>query len=523
MATNRRRAGILVPLFSFPSATSWGIGELTDFAPFAAWLEKAGLRMLQMLPLNEMAAGQQSPYSALSAMAIDPIYISLSNVPDFASLGGERALSTSDQDALQDARHRATVDYAAVRALKTRTFEQAFARFRELEWCRDTERAREFKRYIADQSWWLEEYALFRAIHAREADRPWTEWPAPLQRRERDAIDQARRELADRVLFYKYLQWLADVQWKQARTAARKHGVEVFGDLPFMVDGDSADVWSRQEDFDFDLSTGVPPDAFSATGQDWGTPVYRWDVITAHDFRWLRDRARRSADLYDGYRIDHMVGFYRTYARPRDGRPPFFTPADEPDQISLGERLLGIFRQRGSDIVAEDLGTVPDFVRESLARLGVPGFRVLRWERYWHTDGQPFRDPADYPPVSVATSGTHDTETLASWWDAATADDRRKVSELPTIQRLPGPPLSDAYDSHVRDVLLEALYASGSDFLALPIQDIFGWRDRINAPATVSADNWTFRLPWPSDQLHDSPEARERQAQLRTWADRHQR
>src|SRR5262249_26413152 len=152
----------------------------------------------------------------------------------------------------------------------------------------------------------------------------------------------------------------------------------------------------------------APPDAFSATGQDWGMPVYRWDAIAADDFRWLRDRARRSADLYDGYRIDHLVGFYRTYGQPRDGDPPFFTPSDEADQKALGERIIEILRGAGAEVVAEDLGTVPDFVRESLVRLEVPGFRVFRWERHWDTDGQPFRDPTEYPVSSVATSGTHD-------------------------------------------------------------------------------------------------------------------
>ena len=118
-------------------------------------------------------------------------------------------------------------------------------------------------------------------------------------------------------------------------------------------------------------------------------PVYRWDVIAAQDFRWLRERARRGADLYDGYRIDHLVGFYRTFGRPRDGSPPFFTPAAQLDQELLGERVLDLFRSAGAEIIAEDLGTVPDFVRGSLARIGVPGFRVMRWERQWHAEDSP--------------------------------------------------------------------------------------------------------------------------------------
>jgi 4-alpha-glucanotransferase len=325
------------------------------------------------------------------------------------------------------------------------------------------------------------------------------------------------------VLFRQYLQWLAADQWRAARQAA--HPVALFGDLPFMVDRDSADVWARQQQFRLDASVGVPPDAFSATGQDWGMPVYRWDVIEADDFRWLRERARRSADLFDGYRVDHLVGFYRTYARPRDGSPAFFTPAEEPAQTRLGERLLAIFRESRAEIVAEDLGTVPDFVRASLWRVGVAGFRVLRWERHWHTQGQPFRDPSEYPSMSVAASGTHDTEPMAVWWERASAEERALVNRLPTIQRLTGGRgLLDApYVPAVRDALVEALLASGSDLVEFPIQDVFGWRDRINEPATVDDTNWSFKLPWPCDRLDEIPEARERQSALKEWSARHAR
>jgi len=292
-----------------------------------------------------------------------------------------------------------------------------------------------------------------------------------------------------------------------------------------MVDGDSADVWSRQQQFNLDVSIGAPPDAFSADGQDWGMPLYRWDVMALEDFRWLRERARRSADLFHGYRVDHLVGFFRTYGKPRGGGDGFFTPPDESSQLVLGERLLDLFRGAGAEIIAEDLGTVPDFVRASLARLGVPGYRVFRWERHWHTPGQPFRDPSEYPRVSVAASGTHDTEPVAIWWETAPEEERRKVAELPLIQQLArGNDIVHApYDTVVRDLLVEALFASGSDLVLLPIQDVFGWRDRINQPATVSGENWTYRLPWPIDQLGAVPEADECRDRLRAWSQTHGR
>jgi 4-alpha-glucanotransferase len=219
--------------------------------------------------------------------------------------------------------------------------------------------------------------------------------------------------------------------------------------------------------------------------------------------------------LYDGYRVDHLVGFYRTYGRPRDGRPPFFTPSDEADQVVLGEQVLRIFAGAGAEIIAEDLGVVPDFVRQSLFRLGIPGFRVFRWERYWHAEGRPFVDPEDYPVVSVATSGTHDTETMMTWWESASVDERHQVTSLRTMRRVVP---SGEVD---RDALLQVLMASTSQLVLFPVQDVFGWRHRINEPATVNEVNWTFRLPWPSNRLSEF--AREREWALRAWAEQNRR
>ena len=169
---------------------------------------------------------------------------------------------------------------------------------------------------------------------------------------------------------------------------------------------------------------------------------------------------------------------------------------------------------------------MPDFVRASLARLGIPGFRVFRWERHWHATGQPFRDPSDYPRVSVAASRHARHRAVDVWWEQAT--DRRATQGRAICRRFsgsPAAPISSARRSTptVRDVLLEALFASGSDLLLLPVQDAFGWRDRINEPATVTDDNWTYRLPWPVDQLDEVPEARERKDQLRAWSERYGR
>ena len=499
-----RRSGILIPLFSSASERSWGVGDIGDLQYVTSWLHDAGQRVLQLLPINEMAPSQQSPYSAISAMAIDPIYIDVDAIPEFAALGGARSLSPDDRSLLARVRESAAVEYAAVRPLKDRALRAACGRFVDAEIRRDTDRARAFAAFLANQAWWVDEYALFRSIHFDQGERPWMEWPEPLRRRDRGALADARFALANEVTYRQFLQWVAHTQWVHARENAA--GVALFGDLPFMVDGDSADVWARQDQFHLDVSLGVPPDAFSDTGQDWGMPVYRWEPIERDGFAWLRERARRTADLYDGYRIDHLVGFYRTYGRPKNGAPAFFTPDTEAAQTALGETLMKIFAGAGAEIIAEDLGVVPDFVRASLARLGIPGFRVFRWERYWHGEGQPFVDPADYPAVSVATSGTHDTETTIAWWESATERDRDQVRAV--VKR------SDVD----LDALLEVLMASRSNLVLFPVQDVFGWRDRINEPGTVNERNWTFRLPWPSDRLDEVAAARERQSVVREWS-----
>jgi len=400
-----------------PSTRSWGIGEIGDLVYMAEWLRSAGQSFVQLLPVNEMAPMQTSPYSAISAMAIDPIYIDLRSVPDFQAAGGEGSLSLTMAASLRAARQAGKVEYSLVRRVKEASFLASFARFKEAEWARETERAAALRTFIESERWWLEDYALFRAIHAREGERPWTEWPAGLRRREPGALGKAARELEDQVLQHKYLQWLAHEAWQEARRAIRP--LALFGDLPFMVDLDSADVWANQGLFNLDGSIGVPPDAFSATGQNWGMPAYRWDEMARADYTWLRQRAQRSAALYDGYRIDHLVGFYRTYVFPADGSKAYFTPKGEDEQTALGERLMTIFAQAGACVIAEDLGTVPDFVRASLSRLRIQATRCCagsgtgrtkrtasRFATRWTTRPTRSQLPARTTPSRLPSGGT---------------------------------------------------------------------------------------------------------------------
>jgi len=506
-----RHAGALVPLFSIPSRASWGIGEIPDLTRFAAWLDRCGLDFTLLLPVNEMADGQNSPYSAMSAMAIDPIYIAVADVEEFAAAGGESSLSDADRAALDHARRSPRVAYDVIREIKSRALGAAFQRFEETESAAGSPRARAFQEFVERESWWLADYSLFRALSQENGGRYWLEWDEGVRNRQPDALAAARQRLAREIRYRAWLQWIADQQWRRMRQEAQP--VAIFGDFPFVVSGHSADVWARQHEFRLDASVGTPPDAFSETGQDWGLPLYRWDVIERTSYEWLQQRARRSADLYDGFRVDHLIGFYRTYYREKD-KPGAFVPADEPSQIAQGERILLVLASFGTQIVAEDLGSIPDFVRESLARLHVPGYKVLRWEREWDVDGKPFRDPRSFPAVSLATTATHDTETLAEWWDLADLDERRNAIEWPAL-RAAGCRAEDPFDDRLRDALLRTLFAAGSNLVVVPVQDIFGSRDRINTPAVVDDVNWRWRMAWAVDQLCDEPAPRERAAFIR--------
>jgi 4-alpha-glucanotransferase len=491
-----REAGVLIPLFSIRTPSGWGLGEIPDLVPFARWAAAAGFSLVQVLPVNEAARGQSSPYTAISAFAIDPVYLALDACPDFLAAGGRDALTREDQALLAALRAADRVRWTEVRALKERASEIAFRSFLDREWHASSARAAALRDYRRRHASWLSDYALFVALHDDvHGGRSWQEWPAPLASRDPDALAAARASLTERILYRTWLQWQLDEQWHTAREAVVAAGAELMGDLPFMVATDSADVWARPFDFRLDARAGVPPDAFSTEGQDWGLPVYRWDEMARNGYAWIADRARRSAELYGAYRVDHVVGFYRSYFRPDDGGPPGFVPDAEPAQITNGERVMAAF-SKGARVIAEDLGTVPDFVRASLARLGIPGYRVLRWEK----DGAVFRDPARWPAVSLATTGTHDTDSLADWYDALPAAERKALLALPGLEVLAGR-APERFDDGVRDALLGLVAASGSDLLLLPFQDAVGARERVNVPGTVNDENWSYRIPVPASAL----------------------
>jgi isoamylase len=514
VAAGKRRAGVLLPLFSMRRRGDWGIGDIGAIAPFANWAQKAGFSVIQLLPINAVSGLDASPYSAISAFAIDPVYIALDECEDFIAAGGRAALPPAIRSEIEALAGTPRVNWNRVRAVKREGSLLAFQRFLRDEWRPRTARARELMSFMKEQRSWLDNYALFATLHDQH-QRWWLDWPLGIRDRTPDAIAEVRRRYEEPLLCKSWEQWQLDRQWRAARQRAGElgdSGVDLMGDLPFTVALDSADVWAHRAIFRTDLRVGAPPDEMSPEGQDWGIPVYDWVALQRADFAWLRARAARAGELFSLYRVDHVVGFYRTFYRSPDGSSSGYTPHDEGAQVRLGEMVMRLMCHFG-EVVAEDLGSIPPFLRPSLDKMAVPGYRVLRWER----DGEKFRDPATWPALSLATNSTHDTETTAEWYDALPMERRRDLLELVGLSHhAPDRPFDDV----VRDALLKAVYAAPSTLAIVPFQDAMGSRERINLPGTLSDDNWSYRMAMDIETLTSDEATARRLAEIALATDR---
>lgn len=501
-----RSAGILIPLFSIRTRDNFGRGEILDLAPMIDFALSMGHRVIQLLPLDETGPDDLSPYSAMSVMAIDPTYISMSGL---AGVG--RIVLARAREVVGRARF---VSRPIIRREKFALLERAY---RAMRAGRD-EGAR-LDEFIEANSYWIHDYTLFRALKERFNWTSWDTWPAEIAQRDPAALALARRELAEPLEMYGYWQYLAHRQWSEMRAYAAARGAYIGGDLAFSPCRDSAEVWANQDEFDLSRTVGAPPDGFNPKGQRWGLPLPNWNAMRAHGFRMLRERARHASSLYDLLRIDHVVGLYRTFNFGSDfAEPGTFTPANEDDQLRQGEEVIGTIKEEAGamELIAEDLGTVPPWVRASLTRLGVPGYKVMQWERDWAHGDEPFLSPATYQDLSLATTGTHDTEPLTTWWHAQPVDEREKfVRALGLEGKLNARRM---LDEAARDAILAVLYASPSKLVTIPIHDLFGWSARINRPGTISAWNWTYRLPLTLERMRRSRAIQSRVAKVREIA-----
>lgn len=441
---------------------------------FVDWLAETGQSAWQILPLVPVGSGG-SPYNGLSAMAGNPLLV------DYEPLVRD-GLLRRDQIPEPTSERSTRVQFADSLRLSDSILADAFHAFRRL---RPAHLRGAFERYREENAGWLEDYALFRAVRVHHDQRTWTDWEPAIRDRAPAAMRRYHDELRDLVERQVFAQFIFHRQWSQLRQYARGRGVRLIGDLPIFVAHDSADVWANRDLFELDAEgqptavAGVPPDYFSETGQRWGNPLYRWDVMESRGYSWWIERFRRTFEWVDVVRVDHFRGFAAYWS----------IPAGEPTAIGgdwkpgPGDRVFNAVREALGElpIIAEDLGLITPDVDDLRERLGLPGMRVLQFA----FDGDPENPhlPENFTADAVAYTGTHDNDTLAGWWDTREADERERIQRLipDDVEPIAG--------------LVEVVWRSAANLAVAPMQDVLGLgsESRMNTPGT-SDGNWSWRM-----------------------------
>jgi 4-alpha-glucanotransferase len=485
----RNHHGIALPLSALHSKQSCGIGEFLDLLPLVNWCSEVGFDIIQLLPLND-SGFDPSPYNAHTAFGLNPVYLSLTQLPHF----NENAAWQSAVASLQELNHRQQIPYHSIYAAKEQILRQYWAKFGT-----EITRLTQYENFVKNNSW-LTGYGLFLAMKMRNANKHWREWPEDQKNMSHEKQLILEKECEKEIQYHSFIQYLCFHQMETVKNEADKKNISIMGDIPILLSSDSDSVWMKKELFHMDLAAGAPPDMFSAEGQYWGFPIYNWEVHQIDHYRFWKERLDVASRLYHMYRLDHVLGFYRIWAIPigKKGNEGFFFPRDESTWIAHGEKVLRFMLEFHQLMpIAEDLGAVSPEIRANLYKLGIPGIKVMRWERYWDTPEQPFIDPKDYGPVSMTTVSTHDSETLRLWWHDLESEARAFAKKK-----------GNQYDRSItREQLHEMLkesHQSGSLFHINPLQEYLAvvpemtWPDprdeRVNLPGTVSQYNWTYRF-----------------------------
>jgi 4-alpha-glucanotransferase len=536
-------AGVLVPVFSLRSQTDLGIGDTTSLKEFISWAAGHGIRAVQILPINEPGS-DNSPYNLLSAMAIDPLTLSVTpeTLPDLSCEAFEATLKIHPISS-----EPTRVDYEGVKRLKGALLEAAYAGFEEL--AGTTSRRRAFAKFRKANAGWLEAYALHRALlerhDGREETAAWPEehrtpsaanaWVSSLSSKEKKAF-------LSRVTFRAYVQWIALTQWQAVRAHAETSEVILIGDVPVGVSVFSSDVWSLPEIFDLERSCGAPPekvfksDPFTeAWGQNWGFPLYDWKAMEKDNFQWWRNRMRSMLGIFHLLRVDHALGFFRIYSFPwrpdqnerftgltpeeaakiTGGPLPGFVEFDDSTEEHRqynqqhGEKVLRMFLEETGThrLIAEDLGEVAPYVRPTLTELEIPGFKIPQWERNW--DGR-LTPGVSYPRLSLTTFATHDHPPIREVWEELfTESTQPKTREAATRKQWEymdfcareDIPLPCAFTPEVHRAFLKGLLLSNSWLAVHMISDVLGNTDRFNTPGSIGNANWSQRIPCPISEL----------------------
>lgn len=493
-----KTAGILVPLFSLKGENDWGIG---DFAVLESWLKyfaDLGAAVVQILPINEMGPYQSCPYNAISGFAIDPVYIAVDRVPEVRNSFAAQDFITKMRPVLNVWHSLENINFMGIRDAKLKVLWSAFLHFLEHEEQNKTPRAEKFREFcLKHDKEWLHYYALFRTFKDKYEWQNWTDWPQEYKNAEPEALIKFAQDYPVQIGFYKYIQWLAEEQIEEVRLSVKLAGIKIFGDIPFSLSKDSADVWAERENFLTEEEVGAPPDQFSSETQKWGLVAYNWGFMHSNRLDMWRRKIKRVCNLYDICRLDHVVGFFRTYVYFPDGRQGYDI-TDEFHQEARGKSFLIMAKEAMNPAitVGEDLGLIPNYSRRIMWDLQIPGYKIVRWE----TDNGYYREPRNYPHLSIAALSTHDTEPLRLWWENMPADERRNVWEMFSAEKTDG---IVQFTPHVRETILRRVLDSGSGLVMFSIQDILGTLDRINTPGTVSEQNWNYRLCYTPEELDE--------------------
>ncbi len=471
-----RRSGILLHVSSLPSP--WGTGDLGPGADsFADFLEAAGQTLWQMLPLSPTEPGQgNSPYSGLSAFAGNPLFIS----PEL--LANDGFLDRSDLK-VPDGLPAANADYELSGRVREPLFRKAFAAL-----CSSPDPC--FSSFCEENSFWLDDFALFSAIKRSRNGAPWYEWPVPLRDREGRAMKEAREELSGEMEYHRFLQYAFVRQWSRLRNICDRRGISLVGDIPVYVSHDSADVWANRHLFDLDDSgrpecvAGVPPDYFSGDGQRWGNPLYRWDILEEDGFGWWIRRLEHTLSHFDLVRIDHFRGLIKYWSIPASETTAMKGQWKDAAPQGFFAKLSEVFP--GMPFIAENLGVITPDVTAWMEHLCLPGMLVLQFAFGSDFEKNPYA-PANHPENACVYTGTHDNNTSRGWLEAETSPAIRKQ-----LGRLAGHKVTPETVS--MDMIGFAL-ASKARFAIFPMQDLLGLgpEARFNTPGT-SSGNWLWRL-----------------------------
>ena len=472
-----RSSGILLPVSALPG--KYGIGCFAKEAyAFVDFLEAAGQKLWQILPLGQTSYGD-SPYQSFSTFAGNPYFISLE------ALIEEGVLTQSECDEADFGDDETSIDYGKMYAARYVILRKAFERSH-------LETDADYAKFCEENSFWLDDYALYMAVKADHDAKCWSEWEDDIRLRKPEALEAYREKLAQDIAFYQYLQYKFSRQWEQLKNYANEKGIQIVGDLPIYVAFDSSDAWANPQLFQFDEDckpiavAGCPPDGFSATGQLWGNPLYDWPAHKKTGYEWWIRRMATCYKLYDIIRIDHFRGFDSYYAIPA-GAPTAESGAweDGPgyELFETIEKRLGKL-----NIIVEDLGFITDSVRELVAKTGWPNMKVLEFAFDSRDDtGANDYIPYVYNKNCVVYTGTHDNETLYGWLDNISKDDRNMVEAY----------LDEKGADRKRLVhsLVALAMSSVADRCVIPMQDYLclGNEARMNEPSTLGK-NWKWRM-----------------------------